>query len=129
MAKKKQKYNWYTQQKDGLLDQYRQMLEANYRQRLEINSEMDMIAFMKTVHEELHVGPGRAFKVFNAFMANKLEIAETIHADYGPDKETGDKQILHTKSSYAKLMKRIFGLESWQKVKTWFQILYEYWED
>jgi hypothetical protein len=104
-------------------------LEANYKQRLEINSEMDMIAFMKTVHEDLGVGPGRAFKVFNDFMANKLEIAEMIHEDYGPDKHTGDKQILHTKSSYAKLMKRIFGPESWQKVKTWFQILYEYWGD
>jgi hypothetical protein len=104
-------------------------LEANYRQRLEINSEMDMIAFMKTVHEELGVGPGRAFNAFTAFMANKLEIAETIHADYGPDKETGDKQILHTKSSYAKLMRRIFGPESWQKVKTWFPLLYEYWEE
>lgn len=126
---KKNKGPFTTIQKGGLLEQYRELLEANYRQRLEINSEMDMIAFMKTVNEELHVGPGRAFKVFNAFMENKLEIAETIHEDYGPDKQTGDKQILHTKSSYAKLMKRIFGAESWQKVKTWFPLLYEYWED
>lgn len=104
-------------------------LEANYKQRLEINSEMDAIAFMKTIHENLGVGPGRALKLFNAYLANKLEIAETIHEDYGPDKETGDKQILHTKSSYAKLLKRIFGPESWQKVKIWFQLVYEYWED
>ena len=91
--------------------------------------EMDAIAFMKTIHEDLNVGPGRALKLFNDYMANKLEIAETIHADYGPDKDTGDKQILHTKSSYAKLLKRIFGPESWQKVKIWFQLVYEYWED
>ena len=112
-----------------MLAAFEARLEANYKQRLEINSEMDAIAFMKTVHEELGVGPGRALKVFNAFMANKLEIAETIHEDYGPDKETGDKQILHTKSSYAKLLKRIFGPESWQKVKIWFLLVYEYWED
>lgn len=106
-------------------------LEANYKQRLEINSEMDLIAFMKTVHEELGVGPGRAYRAFNAFLVNKVELAETIQADYGPkkDKKTGDKQILHTKSSYAKMLKRIFGRESWQKVKTWFTLLYEYWED
>lgn len=110
-----------------MLAAFEAKLEANYKQRLEINSEFDMIAFMKTVHEELGVGPGRAFKVFNAFMANKLEIAETIHEDYG-DKDSGDKQILHTKSSYAKLMRRIFGLESWQKVKIWFQLLRDYWE-
>ena len=127
MANKKHKYNWYTQQKDGLLNQYRQMLEANYQQRLEINSEFDMIAFMKTVNEELHVGPGRAFKVFNAFMANKLEIAEMIHEDYG-DKGTGDKEILHTKASYAKLLRRIFSPEDWETVKIWFPLLKEYWE-
>lgn len=124
---KKHKYNWHTQQKDGLLDQYRQMLESNYKQRLEINSEFDMIAFIKTVHDELGVGPGRAFKVFNAFMANKLEIAETIHEDYG-DKETGDKEILHTKATYAKLLRRIFKPEDWQEVKIWFPLLKEYWE-
>ncbi len=119
MAKNKQ---------NPVLAAFEARLEANYKQRLEINSEMDMIAFMKTVNEELHVGPGRAFKVFNAFLANKVQIAETIHEDYGPDKYTGDKELLHTKASYAKLLKRIFGAESWQKVKTWFQLLYQYWE-
>lgn len=112
-----------------LLAAFEAKLEANYKQRLEINSEMDAIAFMKTVHEDLNVGPGRALKVFNDYMNNKLEIAKTIHADYGPTKDMGDKQILHTKSSYAKLLKRIFGPESWQKVKIWFQLVYEYWED
>lgn len=117
-----------SKKQNPVLAAFEARLEANYKQRLEINSEMDMIAFMKTVHEELGVGPGRALKSFNAFLANKVEIAETIHADYGPDKHTGDKQILHTKSSYAKLLKRIFGAESWQKVRGWFQLLYEYWE-
>jgi hypothetical protein len=112
-----------------LLAAFEAKLEANYKQRLEINNEMDLIAFMKTVHEELGVGKGRALKVFNAYRANKREIAEKIREDYGPDKDTGDKQILHTKSSYAKLLKRIFGPESWQKVKTWFPLLFEYWED
>ena len=112
-----------------MLAAFEAKLEANYQQRLEINSEMDLIAFMKTVHEELGVGPGRALTSFNAFMNNKLEIAKTIHEDYGPDKDTGDKQILHTKSSYAKLLKRIFGPVSWQKVRIWFPLLFDYWED
>lgn len=112
-----------------MLAAFEAKLEENYKQRLEINSEFDMIAFMKTVHEELGVGPGRAYRVFNAFMANKLEIAETIHEDYGPDKDSGDKQILHTKSSYAKLLRRIFSPEDWEKVKIWFLLLKEYWGD
>jgi hypothetical protein len=96
------------------LEAFEAKLEANYRQRLDRNSEMDRIAFMKTVHEELGVGPGRALNAFNAFNVNKTEVAETILKDYGPekDKKTGDKQILHTKSSYAKLMRRIFCQDS-----------------
>jgi hypothetical protein len=86
-----------------------------------------MLAFLKTVHEELNVGPGRAPRVFSAFMANKLEIAEMIHEDYG-DKDTGDKEILYTKFTYAKLLRRIFKPEDWERVKIWFPLLKEYWE-
>ena len=118
-----------TNKQNPLLAAFEAKLEANYQQRLQINSEMDMIAFMKTIHEELGVGPGRALKVFTAFMNNKLEIAYTIRDDYGQEKDTGDKQILHTKSSYAKLMRQIFGLDAWQKVRIWFQLLYEFWEE
>lgn len=110
-----------------LLAAFEAKLEKNYKERLEINSEFDMIAFLKTVNEELDVGPGRAPRVFNAFMANKLEIAEMIHDDYG-DKDSGDKEILHTKASYAKLLRRIFKPEDWDDVKIWFPLLREYWE-
>lgn len=110
-----------------LLAAFAANLEKNYKQRLEVNSEFDMIAFVKTVHEQLGVGPGRAYRVFNAFMVNKVELAKTIHEDYGPDKKTGDKEILHTKASYAKLLRRVFGPENWQKVKIWFPLLKDFW--
>ena len=111
-----------------LLAKFEAQLKAEYKQRLEMNSEFDYIAFMKTIHEELEVGPGRAGRLFNAFLANKLELADTINKDYGPDKNTGDKQILHTKSKYAALMRRIFSKEDWEQVREWFQFLKEYWE-
>ena len=111
-----------------LLAQYEAKLNAVYQQKLEINSEFDYIALMKTVNEELHVGPGRAGRIFNAFLANKLEIADVINADYGPDKHTGDKQLLHTKSTYAKLLRRIFSKEDWEQVRVMFPLLQEYWE-
>ena len=101
-------------------------LEAKYQAQKERHLELDRIAFMKTVNEELKVGPGRAYRVFNAFQANRVKIAEKINDDYG-DKETGDKQILHTKATYAQYLKRVFGLENWQKVKIWFPLLKEYW--
>ena len=111
-----------------LLAKYEAQLKAEYKQKLEINSEFDYIAFMKTINEELEVGPGRAGRLFNAFLANKIELAETIDRDYGPDKHTGDKQLLHTKSTYAKLMRRIFSKEDWARFREWFQFLKEYWE-
>jgi hypothetical protein len=102
--------------------------EAKYRQKLEINSEFDMIALLLTVNEELHVGPGRAGRVLNAFLANKMEIAETIDQDYGPDKYTGDKEILHTKATLAKRMREILSPEDWAKWCVMFPLLRDYWE-
>ena len=111
-----------------LLAKFEAQLKAEYRQKLEINSEFDYIAFMKTIHEELNVGPGRAGRLFNAFLENKMQLAETIDQDYGPDKHTGDKQLLHTKSTYAKLMRRIFSAEDWKQVRVMFQFLKDFWE-
>lgn len=122
MGKKAKKQN-------PLLDQFEAMLNAKYKQKLEINSEFDYIAFMKTVHEELGVGPGRAGRVFNAFLANKIELAEDINEDYGPDKENGDKQILYTKKKYAYILRGIFSKEDWMKHRVMFPLLREYWDD
>jgi hypothetical protein len=102
-------------------------LEAKYQAKKDRHLEFDRIAFMKTVNEELGVGPGRAYRVFNAFQANRVEIAEKITEDYG-EKDSGDKEILHTKATYAKLLKRIFKPEDWERVKIWFLLLKEYWE-
>ena len=109
-----------------MLAAFEAKLEANYKERLEINSEFDLMAFLKTVHEELNVGPGRAAKVLNAFLVNKVQIAEMIHEDYG-DKDSGDKELLHTKKEYALYLKSIFSPEDWEDVKIWFPFLREYW--
>lgn len=111
-----------------LLASFEAQLKSEYKQKLEINSEFDYIAFMKTIHEELQVGPGRAGRLFNAFLANKLELAEEIDKDYGPDKHTGDKQLLHTKAKYAELMRSIFSKEDWEQARVMFQMLKDYWE-
>ena len=125
---KKKNHPPFAVQKGSILDQMARQLKAEYQQKLDINSELDYIAFMKTIHEELKVGPGRAGRLFNAFLANKLEIAETINSDYGPDKRTGDKQLLHTKSTYARLMRRIFSKEDWEVLRVMFPLLKDYWE-
>ena len=85
---------------------------------------------MLTVNDELQVGPGRAGRVFNAFLANKMEIAETINEDWGPDndKRTGDKELLRVKKNLAKRLRSIFSPEDWEKVRTMFPLLRDYWE-
>lgn len=110
-----------------LLAKFEAQLQAEYRTKLEINSEFDLIAFMKTVHEELQVGPGRARRLFDAFLLNKIELAETIDEDYG-DKHSGDKEITHTKATYAALLRSIFSKEDWEKVRIMFPLLRDYWE-
>lgn len=112
-----------------MLARFEAQLQAEYKAKLEINSEFDLIAFMKTVHEEFHVGPGRARRALDAFLENKMELAERIDEDYGPDKETGDKEILHTKKSYAQLLRSIFSPEDWKMVRTLFPLLRQYWGD
>ena len=103
-----------------------QKLKAEYLQRLDFNIELDRIAFMMTVHDRLKVGPGRAQGVLTDYELNRREIAKTILSDYGPDKETGDKCILHTKATYAAFLKRVFG-GTWDDVKIFFPMLQEYW--
>ena len=101
-------------------------LEDNYRRRLEFNTELDRIAMIKTVHEILKVGPGRAKAVLTTYEINRKELAKIILEDYGPDKHTGDKEILHTKATLAAFVKRVFG-KTWEEVKIFFLLLKEYW--
>lgn len=118
MAKNKQ---------NPLLAKFEAQLRAEYRTKLEINSEFDLIALMQTVNEELQVGPGRALRVFNAFLRNKMELAGAIDKDYG-DQQSGDKEILHTKATYAALLRSIFSPEDWEKARVMFPLLKDYWE-
>ena len=116
------------QKMNPLLASFEAKLEANYRCRLAINDEIDLIAFMLTINEDLQVGPGRADKLCNDFLATKIEIAEMVNSDYGDKKDEGDKEILHTKYTIAKRMRKIFSPEDWKKRCVLFPLLKEYWD-
>lgn len=111
-----------------LLAKFEAQLEAQYQSRLSANSEIDLIAHLLTINEDLQVGPGRAGKLCNDFIANKLEIIETLNSDYGDKKDEGDKQMLHTKKTLAKRLRKMFSKEDWQKAKVLFPVLKEYWD-
>lgn len=102
--------------------------ESICKQQIDMNSELDYIAFMLTINEELNVGPGRADRLFNAFLANKLELAETINADYGETKNSGDKELLQIKKHIAGRLKAIFG-QHWPKWREMFPFVRIYWDE
>lgn len=107
-------------------------IEAKWERRcadqLEINSEMDRIVFMLTINDELNVGPGRADRLFNAYLANKMELAETINADYGDTKNNGDKELLQIKKHIAERLKAVFG-QHWPKWREMFPFVRIYWDE
>ena len=108
---------------NAYMARYEAKQEAKYHKMLDIHDEIDYMAMMLMLNDELHVGPGRADKLFNDFLANKMEIAEMVVED-----SRGDRSILHTKSQLAKRMRKIFGPEHWEKRKHWFSMLKEFWE-
>ena len=100
-------------------------LEAKYQGRLECQHEMDLIAHMISCHEDLGVGPGRAEKCLTGFLESKLDVANAI---VNESEEDEDDEFLITQRDLAKLLKSIFGAAGWERHKTKFPMLKEFWD-
>ena len=94
--------------------------------KTEAHVEIDTMALLLAVHDELQVGPGRAGKVVNAFLAYKMEIAEEILKELDED-QSRKKEVILVRRDLAARLKEILGPESWAKYKTLFPFLREYW--
>lgn len=105
-------------------------LNAKHRQQLQINTELDRIAFLRAVHKELKVGPGRASFVLAEYMDQKMQVAQAIVDDIGDSHKKGgdgDPEFLVTKRNLAAEIKAIIGPEKWPELRELFPILREYW--
>ena len=89
--------------------------------------EIDTMAMLLSVHDELKVGPGRSGNVVNSYLAYKMEIAEAILKELAEDKSKV-KEIVIVRRDLAARIKEILGKENWEKYKTLFPFLREYWE-
>lgn len=107
-----------------LLAKFAAELEADYFQRLQRSMELDYIIMLLTVNEELHVGPGRAGKFFNAFLAKKMEFTEDIMTD-GAD----DPEAVYTRVKLTRQLRAMFSPEDWAKYRELFPFLRDFWED
>lgn len=88
--------------------------------------EIDTMAMLLAVHDRLQVGPGRADGCINDFLAWKLEIAEAIVQELAED-QSKKKELIIVKRDLAKRIKEILGPDAWERRKTLFPFLKEYW--
>lgn len=107
-----------------LLAKFRAELEAEYQANLMRVREFDLIVLLLTANEELQVGPGRAGKLINAYLARQMEFSEDILNDCEDDEEA-----VYSRYKLAKRLKAILGPENWAQYHKLFPFLQEFWED
>ena len=99
-------------------------LKAQHAADIHRIREFDLMVMLLTVNEHLHIGPGRASKLVNAYLAQHMEFCDTFLEDYDSDTET-----VYSKHKLAARLKRILGPEGWAQYHQLFPFLRDYWED
>lgn len=113
-------------QKNAFLAKLQAQADAKAAARTEAHVEIDTIAMLLAAHDRLQVGPGRADGLVNDFLAWKLEIAEAIEKEWAED-QSKKKEILVVRRDLAKRLQEILGPVGWEKWKTLFPFLRDYW--
>ena len=113
--------------KNAFLAKLQAQAQAKEAVKTEAHVEIDTIAMLLMVHDVFECGAGRAPKAVNSFLAYKMEIAEAIIKELDEDKSK-KKEIIIVRRDLAKNLKEILGKEGWEKYKTLFPFLRDYWE-
>ena len=112
--------------KNAFLEKLKAQAAAKEAVKTEAHVEIDIMALILAIHDRLQVGPGRADGVVNDFLAWKMEIAEAIVKEFDED-QSKKKELIIVKRDLAKRIKEILGPEAWEKRKTLFPFLKEFW--
>ena len=113
--------------KNAFLAKLQAQAQAKEAVKTEAHVEIDTIALLLSVHDICGVGAGRASKVVDSFLAYKREIAEAIVKELKED-QSKVKEIVIVRRNVAARLKEILGQEGWEKYKTLFPFLRDYWE-
>lgn len=113
--------------KNAFLAKLQAQAQAKEAYKTEAHVEIDTIAMLLSAHDVCKVGPGRASTLVNSFLAYKMEIAEEILKELDEDKSK-KKEIIIVRRDLAKNLKEILGREGWEKHKTLFPFIRDYWE-
>lgn len=112
--------------KNAFLAKLQAQAAAKEAAKTEAHVEIDTIAMLLAVNGRLKVGPGRAPDLVNDFLAYKLEIAEAIVKELDED-QSKYKELVVVRRDLAVRLKEILGPAGWDKYKTLFPFLREYW--
>ena len=100
---------------------------AKQAEKTNAHVEIDTMAMLLAVNEELQVGSGRAGKVINAYLSYKIEIAEAITKELDED-QSKKKELIVVRRDLAIRLKEILGQENWEKYRSLFPFVRDYWE-
>ena len=113
--------------RNAFLDKLQAQAAAKQEVKTNAHVEIDTIAMLLAVNDELQVGSGRSGKVVNAFLAYKMEIAEAIVKELDED-QSKKKELIIIRRDLAARLKEILGRENWEMYKTLFPFVQDYWE-
>lgn len=112
--------------KNAYLAKIQAQAQAKEARKTEAHTELDTMAMLLAAHDVLHVGPGRSDPLVNSFLAWKLEIAEDIDKELREDLSK-KKELVIVKRNLAYKLQEILGAEGWEKWKTLFPFLRDFW--
>lgn len=113
--------------RNAFLDKLQAQAAARQAVKTNAHVEIDTISMLLAANDELQVGPGRAGKLVNAYLAYKIEIAEAIVKELDED-QSKRKELIIIRRDLATRLKEILGQENWEKYKTLFPFVQDYWE-
>lgn len=96
--------------------------EQEFQGRLACNSEINMMAVLIAGSDLGFIGSKRADLLLAQLVETKMKIAEDLVKD-----AEADETLEYTKADLARRMKQILGPDGWERCKSLFPLLRDYW--
>lgn len=98
--------------------------EAEFRGRLACNSELNMMAALIAGNDLGFIGTKRADLLLEQMVEVKMKLADDLVED-----AEADKTLEYTKADLARRLQQILGPDGWNRCKTLFPLLRDYWDE
>ena len=110
-----------------ILAAFEAMKEAEFKQRRAIHEEINMLSLIIAADDEKESfeesGEMDVGKLLFRYIEVKMQMSNDIVAD-----AKADPSLVYTKADIARRVKSILGKEDWERYKSLFPLLQDYWE-